>query len=111
MRNKNLLVIYLTTAAMVVWIGLGLFSLFAFQKNFFHMLPTPYPTYDALWKEVDTLEAQGLTKSALQKAEAIYDVAKKSDNAPQIVKSLIYRVKYKQVLEEGGYEKTLQEFE
>lgn len=91
---------------------LNFFLLFAFQINRTSMHPViHYDNYEKFWKEVDTLESQGLTKSALEKTEAIYILAKKSDNAPQVIKSLIYKVKYKQVLEEGGFEKTLSEFE
>ncbi|MBA3649644.1 MAG: hypothetical protein H0W62_14045 [Chitinophagales bacterium] len=85
--------------------------LFAFQKNPLNMPTSHYELYEKQWKEVDALEAQGLTKSSLQKADAIYALAKKLNNTPQIVKSLIYKVKYKQVLQEGGYEKTLLDFE
>jgi hypothetical protein len=70
-----------------------------------------YETFEKLWKEVDTLESQGLTRSALEKVDVIYALAKKSGNAPQVIKSLIYKVKFKQVLEEGGFEKALNEFE
>ena len=70
-----------------------------------------YDRYEKLWKKVDSLEAQNLTKSALEKVLEIYDLANKSENAPQTVKSLIYTVKYKQVLEEGGFEKVLESFE
>jgi hypothetical protein len=96
----------------VVLLALPVIFLFAFQNHKMPMHPAiTYDSYEKLWKEVDSLEQQGLTKSALEKAEAIYTLAKKSDNAPQVVKSLIYKAKYKQVLEEGGLEKTLQQFE
>ncbi|MGB3073693.1 MAG: MG2 domain-containing protein, partial [Chitinophagales bacterium] len=91
---------------------LNLFLLFAFQSNPNVMLPTRnYDAYEKLWKEVDTLESKGLPKSALEKVNAIYALANKSDNAPQIFKSLVYTLKYKQVLEEGEGEKALEAFE
>jgi hypothetical protein len=96
-------------------IGLLLFNLlllFAFESKKKHMPPPiNYDRYEKLWKKVDSLEAQNLTKSALEKVLEIYDLATKSENAPQAVKSLIYTVKYKQVLEEGGFEKVLESFE
>ena len=71
----------------------------------------PFDNYEKRWKSVDSLEEKGLTKSALEKTNLIYDLAKNSDNAPQVVKSLIYKAKYRQVLDEGGFEKTLSQFE
>ncbi len=70
-----------------------------------------YDTFEKLWNEIDTLESHGLTKTALEKTTGIYILAKKSGNSPQIIKSLIYQIKYKQILEEGGFEKALSAFE
>jgi uncharacterized protein YfaS (alpha-2-macroglobulin family) len=83
----------------------------AFQKPFKMTSAPPFDNYEKRWKSVDSLEEKGLTKSALEKTNLIYDLAKKSDNAPQVVKSLIYKAKYRQVLDEGGFEKTLSQFE
>jgi uncharacterized protein YfaS (alpha-2-macroglobulin family) len=58
--------------------------------------------YDTAWKEIDSLEQNGLPKSALEKTEALLDVARKEANAPQTVKALIYRGKYQSQLEEEG---------
>src|SRR5262245_24313675 len=91
---------------------ISILILFSFKIPFAKMpFSGNYEDYSKLWKEVDSLEDKGLTKSALEKVEDIYSIAEKSDNVPQVVKSLIYKVKYKQVLEEGGLEKALNEFE
>lgn len=58
--------------------------------------------YTKEWKEIENLENDGLPKSALEKVNLIYQKAKKDKNTPQIVKSLIYRVKYTSQLEEDG---------
>ncbi|HUM46954.1 MAG TPA: MG2 domain-containing protein, partial [Chitinophagales bacterium] len=103
---------FYTGAALIALLILNVFLLFAFQTNRATMAPIEnYDAYDKLWSEVDTLESKGLTKSALEKVNTIYLQAKKTDNAPQVLKSLIYTVKYKQVLEEGGFEKALLAFE
>ena len=58
--------------------------------------------YTKEWKEIEKLENEGLPKSALEKVNLIYQKAKADDNTPQIVKSLIHRVKYTSQLEEDG---------
>ncbi|MBK8566311.1 MAG: hypothetical protein IPN76_23985 [Saprospiraceae bacterium] len=58
--------------------------------------------YDAAWKEIDSLEQNGLPKSALEKTEALLDMARKENAAAQLVKALIYRGKYQSQLEEEG---------
>ncbi|MEO6760508.1 MAG: hypothetical protein ABIO24_13700, partial [Saprospiraceae bacterium] len=67
--------------------------------------------YSADWKIVDSLEGQGLYKSALEKAEAIQAMARKDRNTPQSIKALLYRGKYTTMLEEDGFVKAVQLFE
>ncbi|MBX7108452.1 MAG: alpha-2-macroglobulin [Chitinophagales bacterium] len=101
-----------TVFIIIVLLLLNLALLFAFGNQWKTVTPViSYDTYEKLWREVDALESQGLTKSALEKVNTIYSIALKSDNAPQLVKSLIYTVKYKDVLEEGEGEKALEAFE
>ena len=45
--------------------------------------------YDVFWKQVQKLESEALTKSALKIVETISAKAKKEKNAPQIVKALL----------------------
>lgn len=86
--------------------------LFAFQNTPQLMAPLQeYDDYALRWKQVDSLETEGLSKSALDAVNKIYAQAISADNAPQIVKALIYTLKYKQILEEGGNEKALLAFE
>jgi hypothetical protein len=49
-------------------------------------------TYTKEWKKVDSLAAKGLTKSALEVVNGIYDKAKSESNAPQFVKAIIHRM-------------------
>ena len=77
-------------------------------------MPTPLPTirdYADDWKIVDSLERQGLFKSALERTEAIYAKATEAKNSPQIIKALLYRGKYATQLEEDGLVKAIQMFE
>ena len=54
----------------------------------------------AEWKEVQALENEGQTKSALAKVENILKAAKETANDPQIIKSLLHQYKYWMTLEE-----------
>ena len=58
--------------------------------------------YAAEWKTIDSLAAQGLPKSALEKTEALYERAKRDNNPSQIIKTLIYRGRFQSELEEYG---------
>ena len=64
-------------------------------------------TYDKEWMHIRNLENQGLYKSALQAVDSVYQKAKKEDNAPQLVKCLIHRMKYEQYMEEYSIEKAI----
>jgi uncharacterized protein YfaS (alpha-2-macroglobulin family) len=67
--------------------------------------------YEAEWKEIDSLEAQGLPQSALSKVEALYVRIKKGTEPDQFVKAIIYREKFKSQLEEKGQVKAIQRLE
>ncbi|MCF6240943.1 MAG: MG2 domain-containing protein, partial [Bacteroidales bacterium] len=67
--------------------------------------------YKKNWSEIDSLENQGLPKSALEIAEKIYIKAKKEDNTQQIIKSFIYRLKFKNEIEENAFEKLCYELD
>ncbi|NVK64566.1 MAG: hypothetical protein HWE22_08255 [Flavobacteriales bacterium] len=59
--------------------------------------------YSSLWVKVDSLEKQGLFKSALEVVNSIFAQAKQEENAPQVVKSVIHRMKYNAYLEEDDF--------
>ncbi len=67
--------------------------------------------YSDDWKIVDSLERQGLFKSALEKVEAIHARARTDKNSPQAVKALLFRGKYTTMLKEDGLTKAIQNFE
>ncbi|MCW8994676.1 MAG: hypothetical protein OQK77_02555, partial [Psychromonas sp.] len=61
--------------------------------------------YKAAWQKVDSLEQQGLTRSALEVVEEIYKAAKKDNNQPQFIKSIFYKLKYGNYIEEDSHVK------
>ncbi|MBN2669296.1 MAG: hypothetical protein JXR60_08705 [Bacteroidales bacterium] len=67
--------------------------------------------YEKEWKQIDSLDRQGLPKSALEKVELLYKKAKQENNLPQIVKSIFYNVRLVNDFEEEGYEKAILRFE
>jgi hypothetical protein len=66
--------------------------------------------YDDLWKKVSQFETDGLPKSALEVVEQIRTLAKKDNNAPQNIKTLIYKSKYALTLEEDAQLNIINEF-
>ncbi len=57
-------------------------------------------TYEKEWKKTDSLMDKGLNKSALELVEAIYKRAKSEKNAPQLVKSIMHRLRLQQQMQE-----------
>lgn len=80
------------------------------EKHEMNMLKYTYPgNYAELWAKVDSLEKDGLYKSALDVVNTIFSKAQDDSNAPQIVKSVIFRMKYNSYLEEDDFIKALAE--
>jgi hypothetical protein len=61
-----------------------------------------YKNYDDLWKKVQKFEENNLPKSALIEVEKIYNNAKQENNAPQLIKTLLFKSKYALILEEDA---------
>lgn len=61
-----------------------------------------YKNYDDLWKSAQKFEESNLPKSALIEVEKIYATAKKENNAPQLLKTLLFKSKYAIILEEDA---------
>ncbi|MGE5357036.1 MAG: alpha-2-macroglobulin family protein [Deltaproteobacteria bacterium] len=62
------------------------------------------------WQKIDSLEQQGLIKSALEIVDSIYNYAKINKITDQKIKALFYKAKYANTLEENSvikFEKTL----
>ena len=67
-------------------------------------------SFEVLWKQVEKLENDALTKSALKVVTIISDKAKKEKKAPQIVKALLFSSKYAMTLEEGAQLNIVKDF-
>ncbi len=66
--------------------------------------------YTTLWKSVEKLENEALTKSALKVVRSISEKAKKEKNPAQTVKALLYTSKYAMTLEEDAQLKIVNDF-
>lgn len=72
----------------------------AFQKKKYPEPKSEINKYEAFWIEVDNLENENRTTDALSKVEEIFILSKKENNVPQTIKSLLYKGKYQNVLQE-----------
>ncbi len=78
---------------------LVVFSAFAFTT-----MAQTNNDYIKNWKKVEDLEKKGLTKSALAEVVSIYNLAVKDNNDAQQVKSSMYQIKYRNMVEEDSRE-------
>ncbi len=67
-------------------------------------------SYEDLWKKVQKLEDQALSKSALTLVQSISERAKKENNSAQIIKALLYSSKYAMTLEDDSQLKIIGDF-
>ncbi|MBE9467847.1 MAG: hypothetical protein IMY72_05930 [Bacteroidetes bacterium] len=56
------------------------------------------------WAKVDSLEKKGLPKSALKIVDGIYKKSKKTNNSPQFIKALTYKLKLINQTTENGFD-------
>ncbi len=62
------------------------------QQSLSQPKPKPLPkSYEAAWKQIDSLTQKGLWQSALTQTNALYDRAKAEKNYPQVAKASIGR--------------------
>ena len=66
--------------------------------------------YDALWKQVESFEIEGLPKSALEIVEQIAINAKAENNAPQTIKTVLYKSKFALIMLEDAQLKIINDF-
>lgn len=67
-------------------------------------------SFETLWSQVEKLEADALTKSAVAVVDIIRAKAEKEKNAPQNVKALLYAAKYALTLKEDAQLSIIQDF-
>jgi hypothetical protein len=65
--------------------------------------PADEKVYTRQWQRVDSLENAGLPRSALEVVNAIYGQAKQQKNDPQLVKSVIWKMKLEAQFREDFY--------
>ncbi|MGR7813463.1 alpha-2-macroglobulin family protein [Lacinutrix undariae] len=58
--------------------------------------------YNTLWKKVEAYDTEQLPKSAIKVLKIIAKKAKNEQNTPQYIKTLFYKSKYSQILEEDA---------
>lgn len=99
LRGKSVTIFFLSAVSIALGLGaVKISSTSLFSKN------EPYPK---LWKRVDSCENKGLTESALKIVEEIYTRSKTENNAQQLVRSVIYKMKFSQYKEEFSLEKNI----
>ena len=63
------------------------------------------------WKKIDTLISKGLTKSALAGVNKIYTDSKRTNNDPQLIKALLYKITLQQTMQENATTKSIDTLE
>ncbi|MEN8121392.1 MAG: alpha-2-macroglobulin family protein [Bacteroidota bacterium] len=67
--------------------------------------------YKKEWAKVDSLEKKGLPKSALKIVEKIYAMAKADNNNDQLIKSIVFRIKFRNELGENAFQNLIKDVE
>lgn len=109
MRSQKTFFIIIIALASIA----GAFSVYSHQSSYEKALLV-FPkggTYDKEWKKVDSLAKKGLNASALEVVKGIYDKAKASNNAPQLVKAIIHRMKFEDQADENAPEHSISRLE
>lgn len=99
-----------------VWIFSALFAIVCFATLMAFQSPKSlqsmnYDSYEERWKKVDSLENQGLVRSALVEVNEILATARKDNNSPQLVKSLLFKSRYISQVEENGFYQAFEDLE
>ena len=83
-------------------------SVYAINKT---ISPTDDGKYQKEWAKVDSLEKKGLPKSALEIVEKIYVMAKADKNSDQLIKSIVFKIKFRNELEENAFQNLIKDVE
>ena len=85
-----------------------LFSLIILLTGFStSIIAQPTNNYTKNWSAVEAFEKKGLTRSALGEVIIIYNLAMKDNNDAQQIKSCMYQIKYRNMLEEDSRENNI----
>ncbi len=63
--------------------------------------------YTTNWQKVASFEKKGLTKSALEQVMIIYKLAKKDNNEAQEIKTAMYQIMYRNMVQEDSWENNI----
>ncbi|MFZ1529317.1 MAG: alpha-2-macroglobulin family protein [Ferruginibacter sp.] len=63
--------------------------------------------YKTDWKKLEDFEKKGLTKSALEQAVKIFNLALAAGNEPQQIKAAMYQMKYRNMVQEDNRENNI----
>jgi len=97
MKRKLLLIFAL------IWIGYASYSATFNPKIEKMKIMKQPPDFAKLWAQVDSLEKKGLPQSALVIVEQIFNLAKEKNNSDQLIKSVVFKIKYFNTTEENGF--------
>lgn len=70
-----------------------------------------FDEYKAQWREIDSLQRDGLYKSVNEKIEALITKAKQEENHPMIIKAYLYKIKTDSYIEEDNFKKSVKDLE
>jgi len=73
--------------------------------------PEKFASYDDEWKEVANFESQGKPRSALETVEKIQEIAINENNAPQLIKVLLFKTKFVISIGEKDFPAVIKELE
>lgn len=59
--------------------------------------------FNALWEKVDSLEKKGLFRMAMTEVDKVFEYATSTKNHNQVIKSVLYELKYNAYMEEDDY--------
>jgi len=82
-------------------------TLFLLLINFIYVHAQNNNDYSTEWKKVAELEKKGLTRSALEQVVSIFDQAVAAGNEAQQIKSAMYQMKYRNMVEEDNRENNI----
>jgi hypothetical protein len=77
-------------------------SFFSFTGNAQTTI-NPKKSFESYWKKIDSLEIAGLPRTALTEVEQVYELAKAEKNTGQLLKSIIFKLKFSYAFEADNY--------
>ena len=77
-------------------------SIFSFTGNAQTSI-VPKKSFESYWKKIDSLEIAGLPRTALTEVEQVYELAKSENNTGQLLKSIIFKLKFSYAFEADNY--------